>query len=266
MALLWVVCGAGHGADQAGFARGLCELLPDAAHARHGGDEPQTGGPTEILHDLPAVEGFLLRSARRHHVVVESDTLALEGRGDVVIFVAGPPCDQPRGGEADPLRQAAHIVLAQDQPIDAWRKILEARLGVGPRATAAMHLLLEQASRLPAPPLGTGTKLWLAMPGGHTMGKGLAQLLGQVQTHATLRKASQATGISYRHAWDLIRTAERHLGAPLIISRPGGAGGGGTSLTVLGLKLLGCYQTLDHELSEFAERRLQELLEAEPSV
>ncbi len=263
MPLLWVVCGAGRGVGKSWIARGLCDHLPDAVYAKHGHGEPQLDKPTTLLHHLHQVDRFLARGSLRRHLVVESNALALDGRGDVVIFVEGEPRGLPRRDDADALRQAAHIVVDLDQPISAWSRILDEHLGSGPASAGILQLLLDQAARLPGPAMAAGTKVWLELPGGHGMGKGLAQLLLQVRAHATLRKASQATGISYRHAWDLIRTAENHLGAPLIISRPGGAGGGGTSLTALGLRLIDCYQTLDRELAELAQRRLAELLSGE---
>ena len=104
------------------------------------------------------------------------------------------------------------------------------------------------------------TKVWLQLSGDHGMGKGLAQLLAGVDEHGTLSAAAKASRMSYRHAWDLIRTAESRLGAPLLVSRPGGAGGGGSSLSVLGLHLVRCFQQLDRELASFAALRLDELL------
>jgi molybdate transport repressor ModE-like protein len=134
--------------------------------------------------------------------------------------------------------------------------VLEDNAVVGP----VLDFLLTHAQRQVPPRLSANTKLWIGQPSARIMGRGLAQLLAQVDAHATLRKASQATGISYRHAWNMLRTAERHLGAPLIVSRPGGAGGGGTSLTPTGLQLMQCYDILDAELQAFASRRLAELL------
>jgi len=260
MACLWVVCGAGRGVGKTWIARGLCERLPDAVYAKHGHGDAQPDKPARLLHELHQVDHFLIESSRRPHIVVESNTLALAGRGDVVIFVEGEPQGLPRREDADALREAAHIVLDQDQPVAAWRKKIAKVVEPEPTRSAILTLLLDQVRRLPCPALDVGTKLWLHLPDGHGMGKGLAQLLHQVDAHATLRKASQATGISYRHAWDMIRTAEKHLGAPLIVSRPGGAGGGGTSLTALGLHLMHCFRTLDEDVAAFAQQRLDALL------
>ncbi len=264
MACLWVVCGAGRGVGKTWIARGLCERLPDASYAKHGHGDARPDKPGRLLHDLPQVERFLALGAERAHLVVESNTLALAGRGEVVIFVEGQTRGLPRRDDADQLRAAAHIVLDHDQPIARWRYVIADRVDV-PTAASIVRLLQRQVERLPAPDLRIGTKVWLDLPGGHAMGKGLAQLLVQIDRHATLRKAADAAGISYRHAWDMVRTAEKHLNAPLIISRPGGLGGGGTSLTALGARLVRCYESLDAEVTAMAQRRLAELLAGEPS-
>ncbi len=260
MPCVWVVCGAGRGVGKTTVARGLCEHLPQAAYAKHGHGEVQPDKPGLLLHELHQVDHFLVQGDEHAHLVVESNTLALEGRGDVIVYVEGETRGMPRRDDVDELRAAAHIVLDTDQPLGSWRRELDRALGPGPTRDAILALMLAQVRRLPTPELRAGTKLWLTLPGGHAMGRGLAALLSQVDACATLRKASQATGISYRHAWDMIRSAETHLGAPLIVSRPGGAGGGGTSLTPLGLRLVECFETLDRELAAIAERRLAELL------
>ncbi len=241
MAKLWVVCGAGRGVGKTRVALGLTALLPDAHYAKHGHGEPQPDKPGALLHDLPQVERFLGKHAHHRHAVIESNALAAEGRGDLIVFVEGEPRGMPRRPDADQLRERAHIVLDHGQPIAAWRRHLGRLLGAGGATSAVLQLLLEQAWHLPMPPIRPGTKLWLSLPGDHGMGKGLVTLLAEIDAQGTLRGASQATGISYRHAWDLIRAAEGHLAAPLVISQPGGAGGGGTSLTAVGLRLVRCW-------------------------
>jgi molybdate transport system regulatory protein len=263
MATLWVVCGAGRGVGKTWIARGLQARLPDATYAKHGHGQARDDKPGQLLHDLPQIEAFLAQAAPSGHAVLESNAVALQGRADLCIFVEGQPRGLPRRDDADALRAAAHIVLDLDQPVTRWRSELE-RVAPDPRTTdSILELLLSQAQRLPAPPLTAGTKLWLTLPGGHGMGRGLVQLLEALQAHSTLREAARATGISYRHAWDMIRTAEQHLGSPLIVSRPGGTGGGGSSLTAHGLCLARSFRVLDAELGDFAQRRLAELLAGE---
>ncbi len=223
MSTLWLVCGTGPAEGETSLARGLSQLLDDG-----------------------------------EHTVVVSGEQVLEGRGDVVVFVAGRVEDRPLRN--DELLERAHIVVDTEAPIGPWRAVLARTLGQPKLEEQILELLLAHARRMPTPALSARTKVWLQLSGDHGMGKGLAQLLAGVDEHGTLSAAAKASRMSYRHAWDLIRTAESRLGAPLLVSRPGGAGGGGSSLSVLGLHLVRCFQQLDRELASFAALRLDELL------
>lgn len=62
----------------------------------------------------------------------------------------------------------------------------------------------------------------------------LIALLVAVHDTGTLRAACARLGLSYRHAWGLIKRAEGHFGAPFLISRRGQ----GAKLSALGEKLV----------------------------
>lgn len=266
MATLWLVCGAGRGVGKTWIARGLCEILGEATYAKHGHGEPKPDKPGLLLHGLAEVERFLSGLGDTPNAVVESNTLVLEGRGDLVIFVEGEPSGLPRRDDADQLRRRADIAIAPDAPIGRWRRALSKVLDDREREERIVELCLHQVRRQPIPTLAARTKVWLQLPGDHGMGKGLVQLLEGVDHHSTLRAAAEASGMSYRHAWDLIRTAEAHLGLPLIVSQPGGRGGGGSSLSALGLRLVRSFRQIDLEVAGFAKRRLVELLADEPDA
>jgi len=104
------------------------------------------------------------------------------------------------------------------------------------------------------------TKLWLVLTSRHGMGEGLAGLLDHVAQHGSLSEAARRSEISYRHAWDMIRDAERRLGRKLIHAQPGGTGGGSSSLSDEGRRLVDIFAQLDREVAAFASRRLAELL------
>ena len=71
-------------------------------------------------------------------------------------------------------------------------------------------------------------------PGGPPLPHRLLELLVQVQAKGSLQSASQALGLSYRHAWDLVRQGEAHFGQPLLHM----ARGRGSRLSPLGDKLV----------------------------
>jgi molybdate transport repressor ModE-like protein len=62
----------------------------------------------------------------------------------------------------------------------------------------------------------------------------LVELLVQVQAQGSLLAACQALGMSYRHAWDLVRQGEAQLGTSLLHMERGK----GSTLTALGDKLV----------------------------
>lgn len=83
----------------------------------------------------------------------------------------------------------------------------------------------------------------------------LLELLVQVQTCGSLQAASTALGLSYRHAWDLLRQGESLLGGPLLSM----ARGKGSTLTPLGAKLVWAQRRIDARLGPLLETLANEL-------
>lgn len=83
----------------------------------------------------------------------------------------------------------------------------------------------------------------------------LVQLLGDVHEHGSLLRACEASGASYRHAWQLLREAEAALGQPLIRTERGQ----GSKLTVLGQKLLWADRRIAARLSPLLHTLASEL-------
>lgn len=104
-----------------------------------------------------------------------------------------------------------------------------------------------------------GLRLWFESEGLAVFGQGLTRLLSRIEELGTLQQAVQAEGISYRHAWEKIRKAEKRLGAPLLFRRTGGRGGGDSRLSPEGQQLLKVYRQLQRETLNFAQRRYAEL-------
>lgn len=74
------------------------------------------------------------------------------------------------------------------------------------------------------------------------MGSGRAELLRTIEEEHSLRKACKKLGISYKHAWLMLKKMNEALGEPAIITVRGGKSQG-TFLTDLGRKLLAEYET-----------------------
>jgi molybdate transport repressor ModE-like protein len=95
---------------------------------------------------------------------------------------------------------------------------------------------------MPLKPFKTRFKFWLETEDGYLFGEGPFELLCKIRELETLRAASKALGMSYRHAWGIIKDVEKKLGAPILNTRKGGTcGGGGAELTEEGLSLVNEY-------------------------
>lgn len=96
-------------------------------------------------------------------------------------------------------------------------------------------------------------KIWLE---GKTkaFGEGPYKLLRKVEQLGSLNKAAQDMNMSYSKAWSIIKRAERELGITLIESDTGGAGGGGSYLTLKAKTLLNQYQEFYREAGETLEK------------
>jgi molybdate transport system regulatory protein len=86
------------------------------------------------------------------------------------------------------------------------------------------------------------TKLWFTEDGKTVMGAGRAELLRAIEEERSLRKACKKLGISYKHAWMMLKKMNDALGEPAIVTARGGKNQG-TFLTDLGRKLLAEYET-----------------------
>jgi molybdate transport repressor ModE-like protein len=80
------------------------------------------------------------------------------------------------------------------------------------------------------------------------MGEREARLLEAVEKVHSIKDAAREAGISYRTAWGAIQTMEQALGRPVVESRAGGPGGGGTTLTDECHHLLRSYQDMRRRL------------------
>ena len=85
----------------------------------------------------------------------------------------------------------------------------------------------------------------IARPDGEALAQRLLEVLVDVHEHGSLSAACKHSGMSYRHAWELIRQGESLLGLPLLSMERGK----GSSLTELGEKLVWADRRINARLS-----------------
>lgn len=96
------------------------------------------------------------------------------------------------------------------------------------------------------------TKLWFTEDGKTVMGAGRAELLKTIDEERSLRRACQKLGISYKHAWMMLKKMNEALGESAVVTVRGGKDQG-TFLTDLGRKLLVEYETNKKLINEAVE-------------
>ncbi len=77
------------------------------------------------------------------------------------------------------------------------------------------------------------------------LGPGMAELLDALRRTGSLRLAAAEMGMSYMHAWGLVRKMNRGFREPLVTLARGGAGHGGALLTDRGAEVLALYREME---------------------
>lgn len=260
MSVVWIICGAGRRVGKTHLATRLCEVLPGSVYAKQGHGRAKRGKSPNFFRSPAQVRSFVeAHRGRCEHLVVESNALAREGAGDVTVYVGAPADRADVRQDAAALRKSADIRVGPGARRRQWRRVLARVVRNAKRRRKVMDILAGQAAFLSRSRLVVGAKVWLAADGEHAFGRGLADLLAEIDRAGSLRKAAASAGMSYRYGWRLIHSAEGHLGRPLILARPGGRGGGGSVLSLDGRRLMDVFRQLEEDVGEFAAERFARL-------
>jgi molybdate transport system regulatory protein len=88
------------------------------------------------------------------------------------------------------------------------------------------------------------------------------ELLSQFEHKRSIVHAARAVGLSYKAAWDAIETMNNLADAPLVVRAAGGRGGGGTTLTSAGLRLVRTFRIVQRQKAAFLTELNRNLGEA----
>ncbi len=90
-----------------------------------------------------------------------------------------------------------------------------------------------------------GYSFWLAdKEHGNIISPEMWQLLAAIEQLNSISAAAKHLKISYRKAWDMIRSCETSLGFPIFVKSRGGREGGLTTLSDEGVRLMEAYHRM----------------------
>jgi len=93
--------------------------------------------------------------------------------------------------------------------------------------------------------------LWLNRADDKFLGGDRITLLEKIHELGSITKAAKAAGISYKTAWDTVNLVNNLSEKPLVERLTGGKGGGGTSLTAEGKKVITQFKAMQEEHRKF---------------
>jgi molybdate transport system regulatory protein len=99
--------------------------------------------------------------------------------------------------------------------------------------------------------IGLSGNLWINLAEHKFLGEDRFNLLEKIDELGSITKAAKAVGISYKTAWDTINLINNLAEKPLVDRLTGGKGGGGTSLTAEGKRVLVQFTTIQEEHRKF---------------
>jgi molybdate transport system regulatory protein len=94
------------------------------------------------------------------------------------------------------------------------------------------------------------------------IGPGKLELLELINETGSISNAAKRMRMSYKRAWDLVMEMNKSFKQPLVIAKPGGWRGGGSSVTTFGLKVIESYRLLITKVKELdAYQNLTDLMQ-----
>jgi molybdate transport system regulatory protein len=101
---------------------------------------------------------------------------------------------------------------------------------------------------------------------GARIGPDSAKLLESIRETRSISGAARRVGMPYKKAWTLLDGMNHALAEPVITAAPGGAGGGGATLTPFGAEVLARYEQIAKQAADMASDDIIALSRAsEPS-
>jgi molybdate transport system regulatory protein len=95
-------------------------------------------------------------------------------------------------------------------------------------------------------------RISIVFESGARIGPGKAKLLESIRDTGSISAAARDMGMSYKRAWLLLDSINKAFTEPVTTAAPGGAGGGGATLTVFGAEVLERYRRIQERAAATA--------------
>ncbi len=96
-------------------------------------------------------------------------------------------------------------------------------------------------------------KVSIVFESGARVGPGKAKLLESIRNTGSISAAARDMGMSYKRAWLLLDSMNQAFTEPVVTAAPGGAGGGGATLTAFGAEMLERYRRISERATATAD-------------
>jgi molybdate transport system regulatory protein len=94
---------------------------------------------------------------------------------------------------------------------------------------------------------------------GRALGPGKIRLLEAIEKTGSISQAGRKLGMSYRRAWLLVDDMNSCFRDPVIDAQPGGARGGGATLTPFGQELVERYRAIEADALVATRKHLRDI-------
>ena len=95
-------------------------------------------------------------------------------------------------------------------------------------------------------------RISIVLESGARIGPGKARLLESIRDTGSISAAARDMGMDYKRAWTLLDSMNQAFTQPVVSAAPGGARGGGATLTPFGVEVLEGYRRISEEANKFA--------------
>src|SRR5712691_9451517 len=95
-------------------------------------------------------------------------------------------------------------------------------------------------------------RISIVFESGARIGPGKAALLESIRNTGSISAAARDMGMSHKRAWLLLDSMNQAFTEPVVTAAPGGAGGGGATLTAFGAEVLERYRRIHDRAAAMA--------------